>query len=150
MGRPDGEVEEVIGVSGVHQCSNNGRRVPIQPRSEGGDVNVIVSRGLSSTVGLIAIAVSLLVALILTVISLGAFSGGSGSVSSGILSNSKAEHQTQLCAEGRDSSYGDPPSQAQQAACLDEIAHQAGGGGGSAPIVPTTTTPGNLPSLPAG
>ncbi len=112
----------------------------------------VVSRGLSSTVGLIAVAVSLLLALILTVLSLGTFSSGSGSGSAGILSNSTAEQQIKLCAEGRDSSYGDPPSQTQQAACVDEIAGQAGGGGGaSAPIVSTTTTPGySVPSLPSG
>ena len=89
-------------------------------------MNVAMSKGLSSTAGLIAVAVSLLLALILTVISLGTFSGGSGSGSTGILSKSTAEQQIQLCAEGRDSSYGDPPSQAQQAACDDEIADQAG------------------------
>lgn len=101
---------------------------------------------------LIAVAVSLLLALILTLLSLGTFSGDSGSGSTGILSNSNAEQQIKLCAEGRDSSYGDPPSQAQQAACVGEIANQAGGGGGAvAPIVPTTTTPGySVPSIPAG
>ncbi len=115
-------------------------------------MNVAISKGLSSTAGLIAVAVSLLLALILTVISLGTFSSGSGSGSTGILSKSTAEQQIQLCAEGRDSSYGDPPSQAQQATCDNEIADQAGGGGGAgAPIVPTTTTPGHsVPSLPAG
>ncbi len=114
-------------------------------------MNVAVSRGLSSTAGLIAVALSLLLVLILTLVGLGTFSGGSGSGSTGILSNSKAEQQIQLCAEGRDSSYGDPPSQAQQAACVNEIADQAGGGGAGPPIVPTTTTPGySVPSLPAG
>jgi len=100
----------------------------------------------------VALAVSLLLALILTLISLGTFSGGSGSGSTGILSNSSAEQQIKLCAEGRDYSYGDPASQTQQAACLNEIAAQAGGGGGaSAPIVPTATTPGYSKSgLPAG
>jgi len=101
---------------------------------------------------LILLAVSLLLVLVLTLLSLGTFSGGSGSGTTGILSNSNAEQQIKLCAEGRDSSYGDPPSQAQQAACVNEIAGQAGGGGGAgAPIVPTTTTPSySVPSLPAG
>jgi hypothetical protein len=99
---------------------------------------------------LIAVAVSLLLALILTLLSLGAFSGGSGPGSTGILSNSNAEQQIKLCAEGRDSSYGDPPSQAQQATCVEEIADQAGGGSG-APIVSTPTSSGSsVPSLPAG
>jgi hypothetical protein len=116
-------------------------------------VNEALSKGLSSTTGLIAVAVSLLLTLTLTLLSLGTFSGSSGSGTTAILSNSTAEQQVQLCAEGRDSSYGDPPSQAQQAACDSEIADQAGGGGGgtSAPIVPTTTTPGySVPTLPAG
>jgi hypothetical protein len=95
---------------------------------------------------------SLLIVLVLTLLSLGTFSGGSGSGTTGILSNSNAEQQVKLCAEGRASSYGDPPSQAQQAACVNEIASQAGSGGGaSAPIVATTTTPSySVPSLPAG
>jgi len=103
-------------------------------------------------VRLILLAVSLLLVLVLTLLSLGTLSGGSGSGTTGILSNSSAEQQIKLCAEGRDSSYGDPPSQAQQAACLNEIAGQAGGGGGSGiPIVPTTTTPSySVPSFPAG
>jgi hypothetical protein len=115
-------------------------------------VNGVVSKGLSSTTGLIAVAVSLLLTLTLTLLSLGTFSGSSGSGTTAIVSNSTAEHQVQLCAEGRDSSYGDPPSQAQQAACDSEIADQAGGGGStSAPLVPTTTTPGySVPTLPAG
>jgi hypothetical protein len=96
---------------------------------------------------LIAVAVSLLIALILTVLSLGTFSGGSGSGSTGILSNSSAEQQIKLCAEGRDSSYGDPPSQAQQATCLGEIADQAGGG---APSVSTPTSPGSSVTSPGG
>lgn len=104
------------------------------------------------TTRLIMVAGSLLLALILTLLSLGTFSSGSGSGSTGILSNSSAEQQIKLCSEGRNSSYGDPPSQAQQAACLNEIADQAGGSGGAgAPIVPTTTTPGySVPSLPTG
>jgi len=107
-------------------------------------------QGLSSTASLIAITMSLLVVLILTLLDIGTFSGGSGSGTTGILSKSTAEQQIQLCVEGRNSSYGDPPSQAQQAACANEIAAQAGGRAG-APIVPTTTTPGySVPSLPAG
>jgi hypothetical protein len=101
---------------------------------------------------LIALVVSLLLVLILTLISLGSFSGGSGSGSTGIFSHSNAEQQIKLCAEGRDSSYGDPPSQAQQAACVGEIADQAGGDGGAGvPLVPTTTTPDySVPSVPPG
>lgn len=98
---------------------------------------------------------SLILALVLTLFGLGTFSSGttgSGSGSTGILSHSRAEQQLQLCSEGRDSSYGDPPSEAQQAACIDEILSQAGGGGGGgAPIVSTTTAPGfSVPSVPSG
>jgi hypothetical protein len=101
---------------------------------------------------LILLAISLLIVLVLTLLSLGTFSGGSGSGTTGILSNSNVEQQIKLCAEGRNSSYGAPPSQAQQLACVNEIAGQAGGGGGAgAPIVPTTTTPSHsISSLPAG
>jgi hypothetical protein len=99
---------------------------------------------------LILLALSLLLVLVLTLLSLGTFSSGSGSGTTGIFAKSNAEQQIQLCAEGRDSSYGDPPSPAQQAACVNEIAGQAGGGVG-APIAPTTTIPGYpVPSLPAG
>ena len=99
---------------------------------------------------LILLALSLLLVLVLTLLSLGTFSSGSGSGTTGIFAKSNAEQQIQLCAEGRDSSYGDPPSPAQQAACVNEIASQAGGGAG-APIAPTTTIPGYpVPSLPAG
>jgi len=106
-------------------------------------------------VGLVVTAVSLVLVLLLALIGLGTFSsgsGGSGSGSTGILSQSRAEQQIKLCAEGRDSSYGDPPSQAQQAACLDDIAGQAGGGAGGGPaIVPTSTVPGySVPNFPTG
>lgn len=87
-------------------------------------------------VRLLAIAVSLLLALALTILSIGTLSGGSGNGRSGILTHSESEQQIKLCAEGRDSSYGEPPSQAQQAACLNEIANQAGGGEPDAPTVP--------------
>jgi len=116
------------------------------PSGRGGE------QGISGVVGLILTAVSLALVLVLALIGLGTFSGsgGSGSGSTGILSRSNAEQQIKLCAEGRDSSYGDPPSQAQQAACLDDIASQAGGGGGSPAIVPTSTVPGySVPSFPA-
>lgn len=106
--------------------------------------------GLSGTASLIAIAVSLVLVLILGLVGFGTFSsgsGGPGTGSNGIFSGSNAERQIQLCAEGRDSSYGDPPSPAQQAACVNEIARQAGGGGTVGvpivPGVPTDSVPGS-------
>jgi|HubBroStandDraft_1064217.scaffolds.fasta_scaffold71642_2 hypothetical protein len=101
---------------------------------------------------LIGLALSLILVLILTLIGLKTFSGSSGSGSPAIFSNSSTEQQIKLCAEGRDSSYGDPPSPAQQAACDEQIADQAGGGDGAVvPIVPTTTTPSySVPGVPAG
>ena len=102
-------------------------------------------------VRLLALAVSLLLALALTILGIGTFSGGSGNGSSGILTNSKSEQQIKLCAEGRDSSYGEPPSQAQQAACLNEIAKQAGGDAPDTPTLPSTTLPGDsVHSVPGG
>jgi hypothetical protein len=102
--------------------------------------------GFSSTVGLVAMAVSLLLVAVILVFSLngfglgnGASSGtGAGGGSSGtpsILSPSSAEHQIQLCSEGRDSTYGDPPSAAQQATCIHKL---LGGISGVAPSVPGT------------
>lgn len=100
---------------------------------------------------LLALAVSLLLVLALTILGIGTFSGNSGSGSHGILTNSKSEQQIKLCAEGRDSSYGKPPSQAQQAACLNEIAQQAAGGGSGVPTGPSPTLPGgSVASVPGG
>jgi hypothetical protein len=102
--------------------------------------------GLSSTVGLVAMAVSLLLVAVVLVFSLNGFGLGSGASSGGgagggssgtpsILSPSPAEHQIQLCSEGRDSTYGNPPSSAQQATCIHEL---LGGISGVAPTVPGT------------
>ncbi len=78
-------------------------------------------------------AVSLLLVALLLVFSLNIFGSGSGTGGGGtggagggsaapsILSHSSAETQIKLCAEGRDSSYGSPPSAAQQAACVREL-----------------------------
>jgi len=94
--------------------------------------------GLSGVVGVISIAVSLIVVLLLSLIGSGALSSKSGGGSS-VFSNSSAEKQLQLCVEGRPSSYGDPPSPAVQAECTRELAAQIGG----APVatVPTTSSP---------
>jgi hypothetical protein len=87
--------------------------------------------GFSSTAGLVAMAVSLLLVALLLVFSLNVFGsgtgsgsgtgGGGGSAAPSILSHSSAETQIKLCSEGRDSTYGSPPSAAQQAACIREL-----------------------------
>ena len=79
--------------------------------------------------GLIAVVVGLLLVAVLLLLGMSAFggSGTGGSASSAnpsILSRSSAETQIKLCAEGRDSSYGNPPSPAQQATCVSELAGQ--------------------------
>lgn len=106
--------------------------------------------GLSSTVGLVAMAVSLLLVAVILVFSLNGFGLGNGAGSGtgagasaaggssgtpSILSPSSAEHQIQLCSEGRDSTYGDPPSAAQQATCIHEL---LGGISGVNPLGPAT------------
>ena len=84
--------------------------------------------GFSTGVSLIAMAASLLVLAVLLVISLSGF-GGAGATndrsSGSILSQSSAESQIKLCAEGRASSYGDPPTPMQQAWCVRQLAAQA-------------------------
>lgn len=93
--------------------------------------------GFTTGVGLVAVTVGMLIVALLLAISLHAFGGGGTSGgSTSILSNSSAEAQLKLCSEGRDSTYGDPPSPAQQAKCLDQLAGQIGGGGASLPGSP--------------
>jgi hypothetical protein len=85
-------------------------------------------------------AVGLGLIAVLLVFSLNAFGGGSSgrvtTANSSILSQSSAENQIKFCAEGRDSSYGNPPSPAQQAKCMNELAKQVSGGGLSVPGAP--------------
>jgi hypothetical protein len=94
--------------------------------------------GFSTGGGLIAMAVGLVLMAALLLFGLGAFGGsgtGSGAPSANpsILSRSPAETQIKLCAEGRDSSYGNPPSPGQQAQCVSELAGEISGGAGSPP-----------------
>jgi len=82
-------------------------------------------RGFSTGTGLLAMAVSLALVAILLLFGMNAFGGAGGggaNNSTSILSRSSAESQIKLCAEGRDSSYGSPPSPAQQSKCLDQLA----------------------------
>ncbi len=82
--------------------------------------------GFSTSTGLVATAVSLLIVAVLLLVGMDAFGGGSGNGSTtdntSILSRSSTESQIKLCAEGRDSTYGSPPTPAQQAKCLNELA----------------------------
>lgn len=88
--------------------------------------------GFSTTVGLISMGASLLVVAVLLLLGMNTFSGGTGAGTSSktpsILSRSPAETQIKLCSEGRDSTYGSPPSSAQQATCLRELLSEVGGG----------------------
>jgi len=86
--------------------------------------------GYSTGVNLLAVTVSLVLVAVLVVLSTGVFSGGATAGKTSILSTSSAETQLKLCSEGRDSStYGDPPTPAQQAKCLDQLAGQISGSG---------------------
>ena len=90
--------------------------------------------GFSSGGGLVAAVVSLLLVAVLLMFSLNVFSGSNGTAGSSpgspsILSRSSAENQIKLCSEGRDSTYGDPPSNAQQAACIHMLLGEISSGG---------------------
>jgi hypothetical protein len=92
--------------------------------------------GFSTAAGLVAMAVSLLLVAVLLLFGLNGFggttspagAGGGPSAGSSILSRSPAESQIKLCAEGRNSTYGAPPTAAQQARCVRELLGQVSGG----------------------
>jgi hypothetical protein len=63
----------------------------------------------------------------------GGSAGGGASGNPSILSRSAAETQIKLCAEGRDSSYGNPPSSAQQAVCVRKLLAEVTATGSSVP-----------------
>lgn len=91
--------------------------------------------GFSSSVGLVAMAGGMIVVAVLLVMSLNVFGGGGASPGGGaaanpsILSRSSAETQIKLCVEGRNSTYGDPPSSAQQAKCVRDLLGEVAAGG---------------------
>jgi len=93
--------------------------------------------GFSSAVGLVAMSVGLVLVAVLLVLSLNGFGGAGAGAGGGpasnpsILSRSSAETQIKLCAEGRDSRYGDPPSAAQQAKCVRDLLGEISAGGPS-------------------
>jgi hypothetical protein len=121
----------------------SGVRGPLVQTTDGRGRNDEV--GLSGVVGLVGIVVSLALVLVLTLLSAGAFSSSKGGGSPSVFSNSSTEQQLKLCVEGRPSSYGNPPSQAQQAACTSELAGQLGG----APVesVPPSTVGSTSPTF---
>jgi len=96
--------------------------------------------GLSSAFSLVAMAASLVLVAVLLLFGLNTLKGGNGSgattANTAILSQSAAEQQIKLCSEGRDSTYGDPPSSAQQAKCVRDLLGEISGGGGSIPGAP--------------
>jgi len=95
--------------------------------------------GFSSSVGLVAMAAGMVVVAVVLVLSLNVFGSGTGSPGGGgaanpsILSRSSAETQIKLCAEGRNSTYGDPPSSAQQAKCVRDLLGGISAGGPAGP-----------------
>ncbi len=95
--------------------------------------------GFASGVGMLATAVVLVLMAVLTLMAMNGFGGGSsgsgagGTPNGSILSQSSAESQLKLCAEGRDSRYGSPPSSARQAKCVNDLAAQIAGGGPGLP-----------------
>jgi hypothetical protein len=78
-------------------------------------------------------AAGMVILAVLLLFSMHEFGGGTAttgpSASPSILSRSPAENQIKLCAEGRASSYGNPPSPAQQGKCVRELAGEIAGGG---------------------
>ena len=96
--------------------------------------------GFSSGVGLVAMAVGLLLVAVLLLFSMNEFSSGGGGAAGGgasgtpsILSTSKAQSQIKLCSEGRESTYGNPPSSAQQARCVRMLLGEIAGSGSTTP-----------------
>jgi hypothetical protein len=91
--------------------------------------------GFSTGTSLVAAAAGMLLVALLTLLGMNQFGGASGSGATAgkpsILSQSSAEQQIKLCAEGRDSSYGDPPSSAQQATCVRDLLGEISGTTGS-------------------
>ena len=101
--------------------------------------------GLSAGLSLIGIAVSLLLVLVLGLLASGAFSSSGSNGTPSVMSTSSAEEQLKLCVEGRPSTYGDPPTQAQQAACTQQLAAQIGGAPLDTATLPTSTS--TIPAL---
>jgi hypothetical protein len=93
--------------------------------------------GFSAGAGLVASALGLALMAVLLVVGMNEFGSGGSTGKPGanpsILSQSNAQTQIKLCAEGRDSSYGDPPTPAQQATCVRDLIGEVGDTGSSGP-----------------
>ena len=91
-----------------------------------------------SATGLIVVAISFLVVLLLSMWSFGVFAGGGGTARHpvpSVFSQSHSERQLRLCVEGRPSSPGGtPPTRAQQRHCTLQLERQTAGGAAS-PLV---------------
>ena len=81
----------------------------------------------ASLIAMVAGMVILVALLLLAVHPFGGSTTTNGSSSGSLLSQSSAENQIKLCAEGRDSTYGNPPTPSQQAWCVRQLATQAAG-----------------------
>jgi hypothetical protein len=79
-------------------------------------------------------ALGLVLVAVLLMFSLNPFGGGGGGPggSPSILSPSSAQTQIKLCSEGRPSTYGNPPTDAEQAKCIRELIGEVGTGGSGA------------------
>ena len=134
--RPDlaGLQERPLRADDTHVTSTTGPPQLV----EGGFLGPTIQRrrregGFSSSAGLISMAAGLLVMAVLLLFSMNVFSSGTGGATTSqnpsILSRSTAESQIKLCSEGRDSSYGSPPSSAQQAKCVRDLLGEISAGG---------------------
>ena len=96
-------------------------------------------RGYSTGTGLMAMVAGLAIVVVVLMFALGSFSGGGGSGPGripSILSPSSAQSQIKLCSEGRPSSYGNPPSAAQQSTCIRDLIGEVSGGSDASPSTP--------------
>jgi len=116
---------DVARFDGVAGFSGGGRKADDITMSE---------RGFATGFGLVAMALTLAIMAVLLLVGFNTLGAGSAEGARGaapakasIISQSSAETQIKLCAEGRDSSYGNPPSPAQQSKCLTELAGQISG-----------------------
>jgi hypothetical protein len=92
------------------------------------------------------LAFSLLVVGALIYVGFTAFNPAGTGKKPGIAGHTQSESQLHLCAEGKPSTYGNPPTQAQQSACISALADQAAGGSGVPAPLPTTTTQPGTPT----
>lgn len=101
------------------------------PSAHGFTSRIAPKRSEAGVAGLVIMALSLLVVLLISMWSFGVFTshakaGGSQKIGQSIFSQSMSEQELRLCLEGRPPRAGAPvPTPAQQAHCTLEIEHQA-------------------------